>query len=465
MTEVRANTARRLIRRLWKNEGFLNFLPLIEHLSDLEHDGAFYRFYRDHLNHEVLLFALGAYIYFNVPRLRVLLDREISDTYGVPKNLNDEEQVREFLFRWKMVSTFHDIGYLFEVAPEEGEYTGDGVVLPKAGVAKAKKELLKKSFEVIDTVQKNFLTDYIRQHVEGVGRNKKAREKHRDKEAARLADMVRPRLDAYRPDVPHLSCEEDLFRLVTAESAELSDAFAMLHWHIKDRGRIPETLLRSYFDMCRSRDAAGNLKRPKFLDHGIMSGLVLLHTADLQRFYLKQLTSPTLVRDLKEAGDAPSLLEMLGDAGTRAHLEDDQFYVRFSHVAGAIALHNVYPHLYAPEQCREFGLEELFYTGPLSADGRYALNVEENPLAYLTALADALQDWDRHSFRRPTFADDPKEPISSPEVVINVQDGETISVKPLTVEAKKRYEDMAGYAGQYMADWGKYVSLDVPTSL
>lgn len=459
MTEVRANTARRLIRRLWDNEGYLNFLPLIEHLSALEHDGAFYRFYRDHLNHEVLLFALGAYVYFNAPRFRELLDREIRATYVIPKRFNEDEAAREFLFRWKMVATFHDIGYLFEVAPEddEGAYAGDGIVLPKGDRERAKRLLLEKSFGVIDAAQKNFLTDYIAQYITPKGKDEKAQQKNRKKEAKRLAEKVRPKLR--ESDISGISREEDLFSLVTSDAGELSDAFKMIHWHIKDGGHIRPNLLKSYFDMCRQADAP---TRPKFLDHGVMSALVLLKTADLQRFYLKQLTKQSTLREL---GDAPELLRMLGDHSVKEHLEDEQFYVRFSHVAGAIALHNVYPQMYPPEQCRAFGLEEAFYTEPLAAEGRYAINLEENPLAYLTALADALQDWDRHSFRRPTFSDNPKEPISSSEVVIDVQDGGMIRVRPLTKQAKKRYEDMAGNLGQYMADWNSYVSVEVPKAL
>lgn len=38
MTEVRSNRARGLIRDLWNHTGFLNFMPFLERLSDLEHD-------------------------------------------------------------------------------------------------------------------------------------------------------------------------------------------------------------------------------------------------------------------------------------------------------------------------------------------------------------------------------------------------------------------------------------------
>jgi hypothetical protein len=152
ITETRSRSARRLITRLWQTDGFLNFIPLIQHLSELEQDGAFYKYYRDHLNHEALLFMLGAYIYYNCAAFRNPVNNEISKIYDENNvRFDDTKLEAEFLFRWKLISTFHDIGYLFEVDPVDKGRT--------------KRDLLKKSFGVVDAFREKFLYDYFLQYV------------------------------------------------------------------------------------------------------------------------------------------------------------------------------------------------------------------------------------------------------------------------------------------------------------
>jgi len=120
------------------------------------------------------------------------------------------------------------------------------------------------------------------------------------------------------------------------------------------------------------------------------------------------------------------------------HLDDVRFFTRFEHVAGAIALHNIYPRLYSTTTCANYGLDRFFY--PVDDKDRFAMAPSNVAFAYLMALTDALQDWDRHSFRPPRFAHAKKksEPITAAEVLLHVgEDG--INIQPLSEAAESSY--------------------------
>jgi len=431
MTETRCNSSQKLIRKLWGKQGFLNFIPLINHLSTLEKDRAFYKYYRDHLNHEVLLFLLGAYIYFNCSTFRDKINEEIFKK-APGRNMEESALPAEFLFRWKLISTFHDIGYLFEVDPDNDVPSSTG---------KTRKQLLDSSFDVVEKVREKFLYDYFMQYL--ITGDTAAKES----KARALVDSIWPRIKEYQPSI------RDVNQLRTLNSTDKYKHTFKLISRFVESEHIPEDLIERYFELCRNTEVK-KPKRSSFLDHGIMSALVLLKTADIQRYYLKQLSDFEFAGELEEL---PELQNILHDENTRRHLDEGQFFTRFSHVAGAIALHNIYPHLYTKDQCKAFDadqmvplkLQDAFHSGPVGKGGRFAITLDENPLAYLTRVADALQDWDRHSFRRLAFAEDSGDPLSSSEVVIKCKEEKIgdenrcrIHVLALTKNARKRYKDL-----------------------
>ena len=455
LTETRSKSSRRLITRLWQPDGFLYFIPLINHLSDLEQDRAFYKYYRDHLNHEVLLFLLGAYIYYNCEAFRKPVDEEIRRISEVKKIPPPKDLESEFLFRWKLISTFHDIGYLFEVEPFKDK---------SLRRTRSKSELLKKSFRVVDEFRETFLFDYFNHYA---SQKREEDETVREKEVRQLANKVGRSLKTYPG---RITAPKDLLKLTTGGA--YGKAFKLISQYVKPT-HIYDGLIEDYFKLCSStaprglRDGSEIEKRPKFYDHGIMSALVLLKAADIQRHYLKQLSDKAFSGGLLD--DHPQLTEMLERPKTKADLAVQQFFIRFSHVAGAIALHNITPHLYMREQCRAFdkrnkkrknGLERAFYGAPRNKPGRYTISLNDNPLSYLTALADTLQDWDRHSFRRLSFEEDLGDPLSSSEIIIDL-DGNGINVRPLTDQAKEKYGSMTNPEAmdQYLKDWRKYVTI------
>lgn len=442
LTETRSKFSHSLIMRLWDSDGFLNFKPLIEHLADLEQDRAFYKYYRDHLNHELLLFLLGAHIYFNCETFRAKINEEILRLYegkvstGYIKTLK-RDLSGEFLFRWKLISTFHDIGYLFEVDPFEDKSNK---------LIRSKRELIEKSFGVVDDFRENFLFDYFLHSLEvsiPAGLDAKAARSAREEEVKQLAEEIGRILTPYPGEI---KSEADLLTLSTADKHDI--AFQLISQYVKPN-HIGADLIRNYFYLCgyapvfEEKDGKVTKQRDPFYDHGIMSALVLLKTTDIQRYYLKQLSDQDFKGNLFENS---RVRDALLKQKSKGHLDVTQFFIRFSHVAGAIALHNIWPRLYTKEQCQDFdktdkrvgaSIAEAFYTEPSDAPGRYLISLDENPLSYLTALADTIQDWDRHSFRRLSFTDD-SDPLTSSELTINFKENR-IQVRPLTTAAKNKY--------------------------
>ena len=459
LTETRSKYSHKLIMRLWDTDGFLNFKPLIDHLSLLEQDRAFYKFYRDHLNHELLLFLLGAYLYYECKTFRTRIDDEMRRIYDQERVPDPEDLPGEFLFRWKLISTFHDIGYLFEVDPFEDKVTHE---------KRTKTELIAKSWQVVDGFRANFLEDYFMQTIEPSkysGMKPEQAKSSHEAEIKNLAAEIYPLLKDHPPEI---KSETELLSLSTVSPG--TDPFKLISQFINP-GHIGPNLVKNYFYLCgalpveeEQEDGTFKEQRTAYYDHGIMSALILLKATDLQRHYLKQLSDEQWVRNLK---DYPKVSALLRRKKTSERLNADEFFIRFSHVAGAIALHNISPGMYRQDQCAQFdasskrsgeGIEKAFYPAGTSSPG-YIISLDENPLSYLTALADTLQDWDRHSFRRLWFDDD-SDPLTSSEVTIAFNQNGKLLVKPLTEAARKKYQKIFSKKGMcHLQDWNKYIEV------
>lgn len=418
MTEVRANAARSLIHDLWTHFGYFNFLPLFERLSALEYEGKFFEQYRDHSNHQLLVFLLGAYIYFNNHTLREKLNEEILATSN-SRGVAVPNVEREFLFRWKLTSTFHDVGYIFEVSPRAAD--------PAVETARLKKE----SLALINGFRSDFLERFLTEHLDDTVDAKKILMSLPIKQYK----MINALEDLYVLDVPQVN--KDAFKNASA--------FFPDEWQNKE-------LLRNYLRMCMECDTDGTaLKRPAFLDHGVMSALVLLNIVDIQLHYLKQINALAGEGVLR----AQPALDVIRTEDFQRYLNDAK-YVRFEHAAGAIALHNIYPRLYSEKTCSDYGLANLFY--PKTGTDRFAIRPAE-ALAYLLALTDGLQDWDRHSFRKPNFhVDRNSEPLAAPEVLI-VASNSGLDVAGLTPEAQARYTRRFTEMAETLADLGQFVHV------
>jgi hypothetical protein len=134
MTETRGNAAHSLIRGMWGRPGFLNFVPFFERLTELEYSGSFFEDYRDHTNHQLLVFLLGAHVYYSNAMLRKEIDKEIVEK-SKARGLPIENAEGEFLFRWKLAANFHDVGYIFEVSPRSSDAAADAARMKEQSLA------------------------------------------------------------------------------------------------------------------------------------------------------------------------------------------------------------------------------------------------------------------------------------------------------------------------------------------
>jgi hypothetical protein len=396
--EVRSESARHLLKALWSRSGFLTFLPFLESVSDLEHKRAFYSRYRDHVNHELMVFVTGCYFYYKCDKIRDAIDREIAihnQNAGTPA----QESEKEFLFRWKLISTFHDVGYMFEVDPN----TSEASHLDKA-------KLLEESLETINEFGETFPHAYLQRQLQMDETNAKA-----------LVSMLERQLG--RPPRAALTKVDDLL-------VHDDDPWERMASYTGPR--IPAELFKNYFQMCRNEDGP----RSRFYDHGIMSALVFLETTALQHRTLRHWQEGALRKKLG-APEFTQLRDLLSTESARDHLEPSRFWVRFNHVAGAIALHNIFPKLYGSGVAEKYHLHDAFYgTAPAS---RYTIGLQEIPLAFLTAVTDTLQEWDRHTFRRPLFVKSDQQPLAAGEVYLGSSDDGRLLIRPLSERSKERY--------------------------
>lgn len=390
MTEVRARAARSLLRKLWTRRGLLHYAPFFDLLARLEHMESFFSDYRDHVNHQILVFLLGAYIYYNDKRLRDALLDEIARTnqaYVVQHAATPEE----FLFRWKLTSTFHDVGYIFEVSPPAGDPAAKGRIVDE-------------SLAFIKSWMDSFLQEYV-------GRFEKD-----EKVVAETLQRIAKQTAGYKDIVAGI---DDLNSLTVAPEKTGFAAASLFYGN-----QFDANLLESYFGMCSDCDSKS---RPRFYDHGIMSALVLLKTADVQHHHLGELRRLANEGKLKNEKE---LAAVVGDPSTEEQLQPARFWVRFAHAAGAIALHNIYPSMHDEKTCTDHGLAGLAKSFTITT---------ETPLAYLLAMADGLQDWDRHSFRPPSAADKADRPPLCAHEVLFKYEAEKLRAVGLTKNGKTRY--------------------------
>ena len=410
MTEVRAKAGRSLLRSLWTRPGLLHYASFFDHLAELEHKQSFFGAYRDHVNHQIFVFLLGAYMYYNDSRLRDALLQEIETTNKTyAANLRNDN--REFLFRWKMAATFHDVGYIFEVSPSDGNSA----------------DVVKQSVAFIQKWIDDFLIQYLT-HFKVTG-------------PAAAVQRIKNDLPEYGKPVKLIT---DVFDLVYADRGE---AFAMTSGLLP--ANLGSALLEKYFRLCSTVDpnADPKKKRKSFYDHGIMSAAVLLKTADVQ---YQNLTSLRRLADSGKLNPEPELRDLLRKEETDKDLQASRFFVRFAHAAGAIALHNVYPTLYDAKTHSSYGLQGAFGSDQ-NDPGHFRLTLK-TPLAYLMALADGLQDWDRHSFRPPSVADTTDDtPLSSHEILLAYDAGKLKGVG-LSPQARNRFRERLTEMKVTMAD-------------
>lgn len=329
--------ARAILKKL-DGAGWLSPEPFLRRLSGLEYAGTFHTRYRDHVTHTLLVYVLGAYLVRCCSPLRAAVG------YDTEPEGRDARYV-EFIAWWRRTSLFHDIGYLFE--NESAEACRDAVGL----VREYPKLLLRRLASP----------------------------------RPGLTPLTDERWNALKLDVeramPPVREVYDLFT-ATDPSGSPRSAFDILD----ESGETPAVLranggFRNYFDLCRTT-ALG--RRQPYLDHGIMSALVLLKIGELAR------------RFLAVVGERIAPLKLSEWDGFLARARDElaEECRELAECAASIAVHNISPHIHGDGATETLqGVDRL--------PKHYCVDLRKNPSAFLLRLSDGLQDWNRRYFRSP----------------------------------------------------------------
>jgi hypothetical protein len=96
--------------------------PVIEFLNNFELYGEYeYKYQRLHFTHQANVFLLGLYLYHTVPDIKNAIDLEMERTTSDQEitinqlsenwRYSGRTQYGEFLYRWRLASLSHDLGY------------------------------------------------------------------------------------------------------------------------------------------------------------------------------------------------------------------------------------------------------------------------------------------------------------------------------------------------------------------
>lgn len=249
----------------------------------------------------------------------------------------------DFLLAWKITALFHDIGY-----------TCDKGIDQEASFLQP----------VLDELQA--LTDSpLRAHLEARGFKLSERD---EVDLARVSSRFTPRL---------LTLDSIEFMPAPGPEQRLLRQIEPLVIHTQLAQETEETPLQNYYNLGKTVKPNN---RERFRDHGILSALILLHqfhffTLCLQSLQVKTLPKSISRRTLKE------LSSMISASAAARH-------AKIVHeAAAAIALHNINVEIWDIEMAKQ---------SPHNLSlADFQISLDESPLAFLLALTDVLQCWDR----------------------------------------------------------------------
>lgn len=151
--------------------------------------------------------------------------------------------------------------------------------------------------------------------------------------------------------------------------------------------RNQTTPFQNYYSLCKTVKPKN---RERFRDHGILSALILLHQFYYFDYCLKSLKNISLPERLSR--ETRSALEKIITEPITSSYEES-----IKQAAAAMALHNVNVDIWNIEKAKDSP-----YNLSLSD---YKITLDDTPLAFLLALTDVLQCWDRPMRR---YVDNPK---------------------------------------------------------
>ena len=337
--EAQSQSGKEAIKRLWHAYPELGPYPFLETLSDYEFSGKFYSNYREHVLHQLRGYWLGLYLFDTCRPIREAVLQETGE--------KDKAAATEaFLRRWSACAVYHDIGYILE--NEEGN-NPDGAAWQET--CRILSETLYSPLSTLPRFAAAGLKGTVEQAV--------VEDEH----------IFRPKFVS----------------LKKAEEHGKQDLLASIADYGVQAGLGSDSPFRTYYDYAFSHSPAS---RPRLRDHGVVSALLLMKIWFDFRDYVERLTekdaNPLLQPYLDDINDLKATLS--------AHEPD------ILCAAGAMALHNITPSLWNEADALANGLTFHQFRIRLTDTGIKS-SLGATPLAFLLALTDTLQTWDRPRFR------------------------------------------------------------------
>lgn len=341
---------------LWLQEPGLPYLPLIGKLAEQEQSGEMHAEYRDHVVHSLWTYFLGLYLYHNNNSIKQSMDAYF--------------QEEDFYKAWKIAALFHDIGY-----------TGDKGIDQEANLLKP----------LLNELQA-FIDHPIHEYLKARDFKLSVKDDNKLRKISNRFTIVELTLDDLEL-VPLPESEEKLLDRI--EDLVVSTSLAQ-------QGQ--NTPIRNYYQLGKTVKPE---VRSRYRDHGVLSGLILLHQFFYFDYCLRELQGKSLPSRL-DRRSCEKLKELIEEPVTHGYEKI------VCEAAAAISLHNINVDIWNIEQTKR----EPYY---LSLED-YNIKLDKNPLAFLLAVTDVLQCWDRP--KRSRFVDDRKDfSVRGQDVRIRCENG------------------------------------------
>jgi hypothetical protein len=343
-----------LWKKLWIIEKGLPHLPLIDTLTEEELSGKMYEEYRDHVTHSIWTYLLGLYLYNKNPLIKHAIDSKYSSSV-------------DFLQAWKIAALFHDIGYTCDVGINNEE--------------KFLSPIFNRIYPSIHYPIKSYLN---------------ARGYYFTEDNENHLTKLSQRVTTLSPKLTDLETKPGTIKewvLNEIEDHAINTCLAQ---------EGVQTPLKNYYRMSQF---VKPISRETYRDHGILSSIILLYQFYNFNLVLSGLQGKQLPQNFSRKSRI-FLEEMINssiDRKTASIVLD---------AALAISLHNIDPKIWMTDH-----LESKISTDPHNLSIMdYKIKLMEMPLAFLLALVDVLQCWDRPRRRK---ASDP-EKLSIPHKDVRI---------------------------------------------
>jgi hypothetical protein len=387
LDEKRAVIALDLLYYILRENDMVGMSQIFRFLTRKELAGDFYRKYRDHTCHALMLFFLGCYLYETIAAFKDLYASQHAAESGV----DDDMLKTGFLYQWSCIALFHDFGYFFDV--DEPLLNAHDVSAADIETSQTKREKIRAFFAFLEDYFNKYLS---RQYVEWCGEPDAATEQA----IGRYQNFAFPQVSL--PYTSHLDVR--LISDLRVAGSYLGDAaidgFDLLEEFCAAHHPRYTGVLHDYFKALNERGAPYSEPYVRVWDHGIASALLFLKLSAFG-FRVTDLLK-TLNPGVKKMNDQ-GVRAVAAVFHTQLALWDYREVVFRKSLAAsalAMALHNLRivtdspafrEERYEPSDLRAFDAvrTRIF---PVSA--------EENFLGFLVLLVDQLQDWDRYRIVR-----------------------------------------------------------------